>query len=112
MRKCPLILPIRNHQDSLQTRELKKLSWRKVLQNYIERPRLTRQVNDVHVWAIDSVLEEFLHLRDCIIELLACPASWGAEAVERLFSLCGLKTSNRRNRTQPETLEKMVEILF
>ena len=35
-----------------------------------------------------------------VLEILICPAS--SAAVERLFSLCGLRTSNRRNKTKTE----------
>ena len=87
--------------------EIQSASCRKLLENYIKTPKLFEKIDAVKFWTNYS---EFKDVLDIILEILACPAS--SSSVERLFSLCGLRTCNRRNRTLPETLEKLVKIAF
>ena len=90
--------------------EIRSASCRKRLENYIKTPKLIEKIDAVKFWTNYSEFKIFPDVLDIILEILACPAS--SSSVERLFSLCGLRTCNRRNRTLPETLEKLVKIAF
>ena len=76
----------------------------------VRTPKLIGKIDAVKFWINYSEFKNFPDVLDIILEILACPAS--SSSVERLFSLCGLRTCNRRNRTLPETLEKLVKIEF
>ena len=83
-------------------------SWKEKLEYYLQSPKLANTINCVDFWFNNANFQFEIEFVDLVLEILSCPSS--SASVERLFSLCGLRTSNRRNRTKPKTLEKMVHV--
>ena len=90
--------------------EIQSASCRKLVDNHIKTPKLIEKIDAVNFWTNFSEFKIFPDVLDIILEILACPAS--SSPVERLLSLCGLRTCNRGNRTLSETLEKLVKVAF
>ena len=81
-----------------------RTDWRTYLAQYLETPAING-ANHFDFWNKTELDESFKNL---IFQILAIPSSSGA--VERLFSQCNLRCSDRKNRIKPQTLENLVLI--
>ena len=81
-----------------------RTDWRTCLAQYLETPAING-ANHFDFWNKTELDESFKNL---IFQILAIPSSSGA--VERLFSQCNLRCSDRKNRIKPQTLENLVLI--
>ena len=89
---------------SLKLQSTANRTWKTFMASYLETSSLTAE-DAIAYWSGTGLEKEFINR---VLEVLSIPASTGA--VERLFSQCSLRCSNRRNRIKPKNLEKLVQI--
>ena len=72
-------------------------TWKEQLDYFLHSPLLAIESDPVSFWFNNTNFDDSPEFRNAVLEILSCPCS--STSVERLFSLCGLRTSNRTGET-------------